>query len=374
MGLVPVLALACAALRGLGWHGDRLEELILSRATILSPEAIRTLVSYIDNTSFAGLGALGGAVLVATTVSVLSSIEGALNAIWGRTERRSFVRRAVDYCGILVVAPILLAVAMSLTAAVQNSALALKLSTEWHIGPMVEQFMRLGAHATVWLLFGVVYTVIPNTKVRLGPAVIGSIAAGTIWQVTQWTYIRFQIGMANYNAIYGALAQLPVLMAWVYVSWVIVLLGAELVCAVQTTADHERDRRLAGMHGNALLEYAALSTATELGRVSLGKREATGAAEIADCLDLPLRLVRSSLAVLAEANLAHVSAHPRENWYLSRAPHAIPLLDVFNALDGALPPVRSDGPTDGKVRQILERVCKDRRASIETVTIGDLVG
>jgi membrane protein len=239
---------------------------------------------------------------------------------------------------------------------------------------MVEQLMRLGAHATVWLLFGLIYTVIPNTKVRLGPAIIGSMAAGTIWQITQWAYIRFQIGMANYNAIYGALAQLPVLMAWVYVSWVIVLLGAEMVCALQTVSDHERDRRLTGMHGNALLEYVALSTATELGRVSLGKRQAPSAAELADSLDLPLRLVRSSLSVLEEVNLAHMSPVPRESWYLSRAPHMVPLLDVFDALDGSLPAARGNGPADIKVRQILERMRQSRRASVETATIGDLAG
>jgi DNA-binding IscR family transcriptional regulator len=77
---------------------------------------------------------------------------------------------------------------------------------------------------------------------------------------------------------------------------------------------------------------------------------------------------------LAEANLAHVSSDPREKWYLSRAPHAVPLLDVFDAVDGTLPPAHADRPTGAKVRQILERVRKDRRSSIETVTIGDLVG
>jgi membrane protein len=83
LAFVPVLALSFAVLRGLGWSGDRLEAAILEKVTLASPQAIDTIVSYIDNTNVAGLGALGGIFLVVTFVSVMSNIEASMNAIWG---------------------------------------------------------------------------------------------------------------------------------------------------------------------------------------------------------------------------------------------------------------------------------------------------
>ena len=85
----------------------------------------------------------------------------------------------------------------------------------------------------VWIAFFSLYIFMPNTKVRLKSALVGGILAGTIWQLAQWGFIHFQIGVAKYNAIYGTLAALPVFMAWIYTSWVIVLFGVEVVAAHQ---------------------------------------------------------------------------------------------------------------------------------------------
>ncbi len=372
MGLVPIMALACAVLRGLGWYGGRLEELILSKATILSPDAIRTIVSYIDNTNFAGLGVAGGAVLFVTAVSVLTNVEGSLNAIWGNSTRRPLVRRTMDYCGVLVIAPVLLAVATSLTAAVQSSMVVRWFSDAWSLGGTVERLLGFAAQGSVWLLFGFIYAFIPNTSVRLVPAVIGGVIAGTTWQLTQWGYIRFQIGMANYNAIYGALAQLPLLMAWVYVSWVIVLFGAEIVYAVQTVQDYGRERRLAGANGHALLEYAGLRIATELGRVSLGKRSAPNPVELAEALDLPVGMVRDVLLVFARSGIAHATTETGGQWYLSRAPGSVPVAQVLEVLDGTLPATYARSADDAPVTQILNRMCDDRRSALESVTLEKL--
>jgi len=109
LALVPTLALVFAALRGLGWHGERLEALILSRATVLSPEAIETVVHYIDNTNFAGLGVIGGCLLFFTFLSVMANIEHAFNAIWGNATPRSLVRRITDYFGVMILTSVLLA-------------------------------------------------------------------------------------------------------------------------------------------------------------------------------------------------------------------------------------------------------------------------
>ena len=85
----------------------------------------------------------------------------------------------------------------------------------------------------VVMAFSFLYGYLPNTKVKISVACIGGIVAGILWYYTQWAYVKFQIGVTSYNAIYGAFATLPIFLIWLYLNWIIVLLGAEVSFAVQ---------------------------------------------------------------------------------------------------------------------------------------------
>jgi membrane protein len=375
MALVPTLALAFAVLRGLGWHGERLEELILSKATLLSADAIGLIVTYIDNTSFAGLGAIGGGILLMTFVSVMTNIERSFNAIWGGAAPRTILRRVTDYFSVLVVSPILLAIATSLTATVRSSRGLDWLTSMWGVGMAAEYAFAFGAYATMWLLFAFLYMAIPNTRVRLVPALMGGIIAGSIWHITQWTYIQFQVGMANYNAIYGAMAQLPLLMVWIYVSWVIVLFGAEISYAMQNVMRYSRERRVAGMSGQALRDRAGLSICAALVRASLGRAEAPTLEDLCDLLDLPLSLVRDVITTLEGAGIIHRSDTTPERCYLSRNPDRVEIFRVLELLRGGRPDrvELADDERDAAVRQVLHDAVEGGSSRLGARTLVDLV-
>ncbi|MEX1346198.1 MAG: YihY/virulence factor BrkB family protein, partial [Desulfobacterales bacterium] len=91
----------------------------------------------------------------------------------------------------------------------------------------------------IWILFSVIYILMPNTKVNLKAGIVSGIIAGTIFQIVQWAYISFQVGTAKYNAIYGSFAALPLFLFWVQISWWVVLLGAELSFAIQNVGTYE---------------------------------------------------------------------------------------------------------------------------------------
>jgi uncharacterized BrkB/YihY/UPF0761 family membrane protein len=101
------------------------------------------------------------------------------------------------------------------------------------LGPLVLHVVRLTPFILVWALFTLIYTSMPNTRVPFGAAAIGAAVAGLLYQLVQWIYIDLQVGMAKQNAIYGSFAALPLFLAWIQISWTIVLFGAELCCAVQ---------------------------------------------------------------------------------------------------------------------------------------------
>jgi membrane protein len=93
---------------------------------------------------------------------------------------------------------------------------------------------RLVPYLSIWIALSCLYLFIPNTKVRLQQALIGALVAGTAWQIAQWAYIHFQLGVSRTNAIYGTMSLLPVFMIWIYTGWIIVLAGMELVCQLQS--------------------------------------------------------------------------------------------------------------------------------------------
>jgi membrane protein len=374
VALVPSLAIAFAALRGLGWRGERLEALILSRATVLSSDAIETVVRYIDNTNFAGLGVVGGFVLLVTVLSVMANIEQAFNAIWGNATPRSPLRRVTDYFGVMILSSVLLAVAASATVVLARAPLAAELEARWGFMSFAEHSMRYGAYALVWFVFAFFYVFMPNTKVRIVPALVGGVLAGTVWQLTQWGYIRFQAGMSTYNAIYGTLAQLPVLMAWLFVSWLIVLFGAEIAYAIQNLRSYSLDREARTGMGRRLEDYVALGLCAELARASAGGHVPATAEALAEKLSVSPRLLTNVLERLRTAGVVHSAEREQGRWFLSLAPQSVAIEDVLAVFEGSLPQLSEDAGTGTaeRVRDVLGRIGAARKESLAGVTLAEL--
>jgi membrane protein len=213
-----------SVLKGLGVQ-RRLEPLLLERIAIGNEEVVARIIEYVDRTDIGALGALGLVTLILTVVSVLGNIELSFNDIWQVRQGRNFLRKLADYTALLVVGPILLLASISLATTLQSPAVLEKLSL---VGSAVPFFLKLLPFLAIWLAFTAAYLIMPNRRVPVVSALVGGVSAGILWQVAQGGYLRFQFGMARYNAIYGAMAQLPMLLVWVYLSWCIVLLGAEL--------------------------------------------------------------------------------------------------------------------------------------------------
>ena len=150
--------------------------------------------------------------------------------------------------------------------------------------------LRVFPYLVIWATLTFVYLIIPNTVVRLRPALTGAVIAGILWQIAQWGYIHFQIGFARNNAIYGAMAALPIFMLWIYVSWLILLFGVEIVHVQQNIKNLKREIRAGAISFRVreLLTLAILQTVATA--VTSGRQGVTGE-ELSDNLDLPERLL-----------------------------------------------------------------------------------
>jgi len=230
LAIVPFFALAFSILKGMGVQ-NRLEPFILSKVGINSKEVVAKIIQYVDNTNVQTLGTVGLLALIFTVLSLLSKIEKSFNLIWNVKKDRPLRRKFGDYLSIILVGPVFLLASISLTTTLHSSVIFQKiigygeLPLSWLIG--------IVPYIITWCTFIFLYAFIPNTKVRLLPAVKAGILSGTLWQLAQWGYIHFQVGVVKYNAVYGAMAQLPVLLVWIYISWSILLLGVQISATFQ---------------------------------------------------------------------------------------------------------------------------------------------
>jgi membrane protein len=137
---------------------------------------------------------------------------------------------------VVLSGPLLLLAATSITTSLQSQAVVQGLLKSSYFGPLVLALFHCIPYVSIWLAMIFLFLFLPNTRVRLSSAAVGGIIAGTIWELAQWSYIQVQVYMASYNAIYGTMAILPIFMIWIYTSWIIVLVGVEIVYAHQHRA------------------------------------------------------------------------------------------------------------------------------------------
>lgn len=239
IGLVPLLAATFASIKTLGLH-HQLTPFVMNTIGAGSPEVARVVVAFIDATNVRAVFvlALFGALLAA--VGILANAELCFNRIWGDVPGRTWRHKFRSFFTVAVAAPSLLILALALTAMLQPGHWLYSVFDSWRLRGLVLLVLRMLPYSLLWLGFTLLYTGLPNTEVRTRSAIFGAVVAGTLWQFAQWTYVTFVIGLVRYSSVYGALWQLPILLAWIYVAWLIILFGAE-VCRVH---QQEVDARL----------------------------------------------------------------------------------------------------------------------------------
>ena len=218
LSIVPILALAFSAVKGFG-GAQRLRPLV-EQYLGLGPSSSQ-LMGYVENVNAAALGSAGGAFLLITVISTMGTVEQALNTIFNVPQSRSYFRKFSDYLSVLFTVPFLIVAALGVTA-----VFSVRIS---HF-PFITQLLP---YLFVWAGFFFLFVFFPYTKVKYVPALIGSFVTAVLFQLAQWGYVRFQVGVANYRAIYGAMATLPIFLVWIYIAWSVILFGAELTAAVQ---------------------------------------------------------------------------------------------------------------------------------------------
>jgi membrane protein len=255
IGLIPLLTATFSILKGVGLHHG-LTPFVVSTIGAGSPQVSRQIVEFIDRTNMRAVGTLSVIAAVLAVFAIVGTAEVCFNRIWGGVPGRPLKRKLATYAKVATLAPFALVSTLALTAALQPGSRTYAFFDSLYLGDVVLVMLRLLPYALLWFSFTLVYTRLPNTVVRLRSAIWGAIIAGTLWQFAQWTYVTFVIRLVRYSAVYGALWQLPILLAWIYIGWLIVLSGAE-VCRTYDDVVGERNAQAVRRRAQAGIDDTA---------------------------------------------------------------------------------------------------------------------
>lgn len=371
LSIVPLLALMFAILKSFGVQ-NRLEPLLLEHLAAGSESVATAIISYIDNTSVGQLGVIGLVFLILSVLSLISGIERSFNDIWGVEETRSIPQRFTNYFSVLTIGPVFVVAAITMTGSLESRTVVQWLLDMALVGNLLLVLLGILPFVVMWLVFAGLYLFIPNTRVLPRAAVAGGIFSGTLWQLSQWAYVDFQVGVAKYNAIYGALAALPIFMVWLSLAWAIVLLGLEVTYAVQNLQSERQDLR-GGRIGIGGRTRAVLAILLHVGRRFRRGEPAPTAEAIAAHLAIPPRLTRGLLDLLLRQGV--IVAAGVDGYHPAREPDTVRLDELLAAVaaDGAdyLPPPGC--PEEGAVTAVVERLAAGAAAGMDGMTLRDLI-
>jgi membrane protein len=323
LNVVPVVAVMFAVAKGFGLE-KMIEKQVLQMAekanweTDITNQILTFSHSLLDQAKGGLIAGVGVVLLLWTVISILGKIEESLNDIWEVKKSRTLIRKFSDYLAMMISAPILLIVSSSATVLVasQVKVIMQKIAVLGFFSSVITFLLNLLPYVSIWAMLTMLYLVMPNTRVPLRSGIFAGVVAGTIFQIVQWVYIKFQIGVASYGAIYGSFAALPLFLGWVQMSWMIILFGAEFAHAVEyfeTFGFHPDYSRISVSSRKTLVLriFHLLTKKFALGEKPLSLKE------ISRILEIPVPLVRQLLHGLTSAGLVveAVSAHKNEIAY-----------------------------------------------------------
>jgi membrane protein len=292
-----------------------------SRVIDAQKQVAKDIHQFIQNTRSKTMGLIGMLLLLYVAITMLANIEGTFNDIWGVARGRNWLLRIVLYWATITLGPLLLIVALGLSGGAQMHTAREFISHTPLVGGLIFKLLPL---VVLWLAFALFYQVVPNTKVSFNAALVGGFVAGSLWHLNNVFGFLYVSRVVSNSQIYGKLGLLPVFMAGLYLSWIILLFGAQVAYAFQNRKSYLQDKLVENVNQRGR-EFIALRLMTCIGqRFQLGQPPVT-IEQISTELGIPTKLAQQVLQTLLAARLV-VETNGGESAYAPARP-----LDAINA-------------------------------------------
>ena len=359
LSLAPLLAVVFSLLKAFGVH-NRMEPALAEALAPLGEkgqEITAHLIGFVNKMSAGALGSVGLVTLFITVLSLMGTIEEAFNYIWRVKSPRKLARRFSDYLSAILVGPVLIFAAVTITATLQSHAIVQALLSLQALGVVILALLRLLPYLTLWGAFTFVYLFIPNTRVRVRSALVGGLVAAILWQTVGWGFAVFVASSTRYYVIYSSFAILLLFLLWLYVGWVIVLLGAQVTYAHQHIHYFLGERDLLAQSASGR-EKLALLMMLLIGRNFRQGLAPLSVAEIAVQLRIPAGIVQDFMAMFTALRLVFPLAD-EDTFVLGRDPAMISIKEILDCVRNSGKSVKGPslrGKEEGVIDDILREV------------------
>jgi membrane protein len=369
LSLVPLLAFSFSVLKGFGVH-RQIEPLLYNFLEPLGErgeEITRQVISFVDNINGSVLGGVGLVFLLYTAISMVQKVEESCNYVWQVEQARSIGRRFSDYLSVILIGPVVMVTAMGIIASISSYSLVQRVAAIEPFGTGLVLAGKLTPYVLVMLVFTFVYAFVPNTRVRLRAALVGAVIAGLLWGTTGQLFARFVVGSTRYAAIYSSFAIAILALLWLYVNWLILLIGAQVAFYAQYPR-YLRTGNSTVELGNVQRERLALEIMYLAGHAHRSGQP-LAVEDVVQRIGLPARSIEPVAGALARAGL--VVRTERGQVVPGRDTDAILLADVLAAVRAPLTEglLRTDPPVDALLDEIRTAITRD----LEGRTVRDLI-
>lgn len=373
LSLVPFLAVMFSVLKAFGVH-QQIEPFLSQALEPLGPkggEITDRIIEFVGNLKVGVLGAVGVAGLFYTTFSLIEKIEESLNNIWRVRQSRPLTRKVTDYLSVVLVGPLLVFTAFALTASVQSHWLVQQILEIQPVGEAVVRAAQLMPFVFLCLAFTFFYKFVPHTQVHFVSALVGGATAGILWQLIGMAFTSFVAGSTRYSAIYSGFAILVLFLIWLYVGWLIVLIGAQVAYYHQHPSAFLTLVRWK-QNTHAFRERLVLSALMEMARRFYEGGPPYDVAALAFALNVPVAALDELVEECIDYGLVLRTSKP-EGIALGRPPEQVLVSDVLESVrfrESTRPRNAFNG--NQAIADILQRRDQAIRASLEGVTLQTL--
>ena len=378
LSIVPLLAISFSVLKAFGVY-NQIRPMLLSFLEPLGEKGVEItarIMQFIENINVGVLGSVGLALLLYTALSLVQKVEESFNFIWHVSRGRSIGERFSRYVSALLVGPILVFSAIGITAAAMRLGIVRDAMQVEAVGWLAYHAGRLVPYALVIGAFTFLYTFMPNTKVRMGPALVGGLVGGIAWQSAGWGFAQFAAASTRYAAIYSSFAILILFMLWLYLSWLILLFGSSVSFYTQHPeylVKKGGEPRLS----NRMREHLALVIMSLIGRHHVAGSPPWSADALGRELRIPMSAVDGVLLALQARNILATTTDEPSGWLPVRDLDKVSVKELLDAVRAAgedeyMKAEALRGPE--AVEQLLHRYDNAVEEALRDISVMDLAG
>ena len=377
LSMVPLLAVSFSVLKGFGVH-NQVEPMLLNLLEPLGEQGVEItgkIIGFVDNVNVTVLGSLSLVFLFYTVISLLTKIEQALNNTWRIQDYRGLIQRITEYISIIMVGPVLIFTGVGLTRTISTSTVANALASMEGYGTLIWLAGKLTSFLLIVAAITFIYTLVPNERVKLKSAFTGAVAAGLLWKAAGWVFSSFVAGSTKYSAIYSGFAVAIIFMIWLYIMWLILLIGASIAFYHQhpeRTSSRQQVLRLS----SRLREKIALLLMLRVAQSFHHDTQKPTRQQLSTSLDIAAEALAMVIKPLEEHGLLTESCDRKRVYLPGRSLERIRIREIWDAVRSAQESIHLNPDnitSDEAVDRLLQNIDASVDKALADMTLLDLV-